>query len=223
MFRDMPAWLISFIIHMAMLMLLALIQHKSERRAGPTDHALRHGRPRDSDGGDVIKMAQTPEAKFDLPLPEKVDLNDPAKREAMLAADQQARELRLDPNVLDTQLARSRCRERDRSAMPTACRTASLARDPRLRVEMVQREGGTTLTEAAVARSLRWFQRHQAEDGHWSLIGFKSHGKCSCGNHGGIADDTAGTALALLPYFGAGQSHWSGMYKDGSRQGACGG
>ena len=43
------------------------------------------------------------------------------------------------------------------------------ARDPRVRNEIVKKEGGTTLTEAAVARGLRWLASVQNDDGSWSL------------------------------------------------------
>jgi hypothetical protein len=212
LFRDMPAWLISFIIHMALLMLLALIQRPSDDH-GPTIMLSATVSPIRAEGGDVIKMPQTPQAQFDLPLPNKADLDDPAKREALLAANQEARELRLDPNALDSRLPDlDVLKEKIGSAK--GVRSGFIARDPRLRVEMVQQEGGTTLTEASVARALRWFQRHQAGDGHWSLTSFHSDGQCSCGNRGHIDDDTAGTSLALLPYLGAGQSHLVGIYKD---------
>lgn len=212
LFRDMPAWLISFIIHMAMLMLLALIQRPTEDN-GPTITLSASVNPIHSDGGDVLKMPQTPEAKFDLPLPEKADLGDPVKREALLAANQEARELRLDPDALDSHLPDLEALK-EKVGSASGVRSGFIARDPRLRVEMVKREGGTTLTEAAVARSLRWFQRHQAEDGHWTLNRFHADGNCSCGGRGQVVDDTAGTSLALLPYLGAGQSHLVGIYQD---------
>ena len=49
---------------------------------------------------------------------------------------------------------------------------------------MVQREGGTTLTEAAVARGLRWLARHQNADGSWSLDRFQHGDGCDCGDRG---------------------------------------
>ena len=68
-------------------------------------------------------------------------------------------------------------------------------------IEMVKKEGGTTLTEAAVARALRWLAQVQQPNGSWRL-------------DGGIRSDSAGTSLALLPFLGAGQTHLQGRYKD---------
>lgn len=86
-------------------------------------------------------------------------------------------------------------------------------RDPAFRGELLAHEGGTTASEAAVTRALRWLAKHQADDGSWSLDHFNSTGDCNgrCGAPG-INSDTAATALALLPFLGAGQTHIRGEY-----------
>ena len=88
-------------------------------------------------------------------------------------------------------------------------------RDPRIRQELLDEEGGSLATEAAVVAGLRWLAAHQEKDGHWSLDHFSHAGDCNgrCNGEGGNSD-TAGTALALLPFLGAGQSQKLGMYQD---------
>jgi RNA polymerase sigma factor (sigma-70 family) len=58
--------------------------------------------------------------------------------------------------------------------------------------------GGNAESEAAVAAGLDWLSRHQAADGHWTMEGLQAQGR-----------DTAATALALLPFLGAGLTHQS--------------
>jgi hypothetical protein len=105
-------------------------------------------------------------------------------------------------------------RVRDALVAPAAQRMFE-GRDPRVRTQLVLAEGGSMYTEAAVAQGLRWLARHQAEDGHWSLDDFHDHGDCDgrCRGQGHIHSDAAGTALALLPFLGAGQTHTRGMYQ----------
>ena len=77
------------------------------------------------------------------------------------------------------------------------------------REQLLREGGGNRESEAAVARGLVWFAKHQAADGHWSLDGFSRHGHCNC-NGIGRTDDIAATALGLLPMLGAGQTHRAG-------------
>ena len=212
LFHDMPAWLLSFIMHVVLMMLLALTQYEHKDN-GPWVMLTASVSPERKEGGEVRFTSQEDNAKFDLPLPKPDDLNDPKKREALLAANQDARQLRIDANDTSSHLPPIDA-VRQRVAKADGVKQGLTARDPRLRVEMVKQEGGTTLTEASVARALRWFQRHQSEDGSWGLHDFNHVAKCSCGHRGGLNDDTAGTALALLPYLGAGQSHLVGAYKE---------
>ena len=90
------------------------------------------------------------------------------------------------------------------------------ARDPRIRSKVLQAEGGTNLTEAAVARALDWMARHQHTDGSWSLHRFGRAGNCNgrCRDEGNLKSDEGATALVLQAMLGAGQTHRTGMYRD---------
>jgi hypothetical protein len=70
-------------------------------------------------------------------------------------------------------------------------------RDPKQRARVLNSLGGTAQSEAAIARSLDWFTRHQEPDGHWAIV-----------KHGGLqGHDVAATSLALLCYMGWGAKH----------------
>jgi hypothetical protein len=153
--------------------------------------------------------ASEPEPTPEIPLPDlptlRVEVPQPLPRMETIpsAEERDARDL---PSLADV---------RDAMAETTAARMFE-GRDPRVRTQMVLAEGGTMYTEAAVAQGLYWLHRHQASEGHWSLDHFPHHGNCNgrCSGQGDGHSDVGGTALALLPFLGAGQTHTRGTYKD---------
>jgi hypothetical protein len=84
------------------------------------------------------------------------------------------------------------------------------------RKEMLGKWGGTKTTERAVAAALNWFARHQNQDGSWTQDGFQKHCKSdTCTGAGMSKQDVGTTALGLLPFLGAGQTHKSkGTYQN---------
>jgi hypothetical protein len=207
--KNMPAWLISLLFHVLLLTVLGLLTQPREK--GPYITLSMRVNQSVREGGHTRFADSTDESVFDLGVPEGIDVSDPAQRRAMMRADQDARELRLidpeNPHVPDLTRIKQQITDSS-SAAPTLA-----VRDPRMRVEMVQREGGTTLTEAAVARGLRWLARHQNTDGSWSLDRFHRVEGCNCGDRGSLESESAGTSLALLPFLGAGQTHLAGIYE----------
>ncbi|HEY2883291.1 MAG TPA: hypothetical protein VGJ15_12675, partial [Pirellulales bacterium] len=84
------------------------------------------------------------------------------------------------------------------------------------KADLIKRAGGSPASEQAVAEGLKWLSIHQMPDGGWdfdleNVPGCK--GKCS---GSGIAADSriAATALALLPFLGAGETQKEGKYSD---------
>ena len=81
--------------------------------------------------------------------------------------------------------------------------------------------GGTDASEEAVQLALKWIVNHQQTDGGWDL----DH-RIGSGSHRGSPNPgemekarNAATALALLPLLGNGQTHKVGFYKDNVRAG----
>jgi hypothetical protein len=74
--------------------------------------------------------------------------------------------------------------------------------------------GGNAASEAAVERGLAWLALHQAVDGSWQfdLSGCRCDGACR--DPGTLASSTASTAIALLPFLGAGSTHLDGPYQE---------
>jgi len=82
------------------------------------------------------------------------------------------------------------------------------------------REGGSAESESAVALGLKWLKEHQYPDGGWRF----DHSRCpnckgQCDDPGRHDSTTGATALALLPFLGAGQTHQQGKYQEVVRKG----
>ncbi|MFM8414165.1 MAG: prenyltransferase/squalene oxidase repeat-containing protein [Planctomycetota bacterium] len=76
--------------------------------------------------------------------------------------------------------------------------------------------GGGADTEQAVDRALKWIAIHQMPDGGWSFDLKQCPscmGKCSHGGDKYGKDRTGATAMALLPFLGRGYTHRDGPYK----------
>jgi len=195
--QNTPAWLVSLVFHLVLLTLLALLTIPNDDEgkyitlnATVSRELRRPGQEEIPDPAEVVK--------FDLPVPEDVDIEDHRTREAVVRADQEARELRL---VETTDSLPDLAMIKQQIGNPDGNSVALVARDPRVRVELIKQEGGTTLTEAAVARGLRWLAQEQQSDGRWRM-------------DGGARSDSAATSLALLPFLGAGQTHLAGRYRE---------
>jgi hypothetical protein len=93
--------------------------------------------------------------------------------------------------------------------------------DKDARRAMIGGYGGTKASERAVAAALNWFARHQNPDGSWGLSGFNL--RCQgepCSGSGNAKSDSAATAMALLPFLAAGQTHHTkGPYRNTIRGG----
>ncbi|MFP6619346.1 MAG: prenyltransferase/squalene oxidase repeat-containing protein [Pirellulaceae bacterium] len=214
-FKDTPAWIISMIFHLVLLTLLGLFEVTDDSKNSITLSLTESRFVRE--GGTVMETDPRDEITMDVPVPEDVDLEDPEQREAVLQDIQEAKELREDfdaknPNLPDLKDIKKDIRDANTN------RPSLAARDPRVRVEMVKTEGGTTRTEAAVSRGLRWMSLHQNPDGSWSL-NHRLSARCNCSHPGKIPSDSAATSLALLPFLGAGQTHQAGKYKKEVKRG----
>lgn len=82
------------------------------------------------------------------------------------------------------------------------------------RGQMVAAVGGNSESEAAVAMALKWFVDHQNQDGSWNFDHRTGPCQGRCSDPGTLSDcRTGATAMALLPFLGAGQTHQQGQYK----------
>ena len=203
MFRITPAWLVSFLLHLIALLVLAMIflGDQGESLINEAITLTTFQDRSDQVGGDMRLDNPDNRLEDDVALLAKMNIGERELRK--VTSD--AMELRVDP------ASASRLPElnavRKNITTKTGDRMSFAARDPRVRAEIVEKEGGSNLTEAAVSRGLRWLASVQNNDGSWSLKEYRRSDRN--GNKG----DSMGTALALLPFLGAGQTHEVGIYR----------
>ena len=114
------------------------------------------------------------------------------------------------------------------SAFPTKRSSGGGTTQPGLATRAHRRQqalshGATLESEQAVEAALEWLARHQRTDGSWSFdhrSGTHACKPCRCGNPGGHAVALNGaTALALLPFLGAGHTQLEGAYQQNVARG----
>ena len=213
-YKEMPAWLISMIFHMVLFMLLALwivdkpagsleiflstsVSYQDlDGAEGPPDDAVQDAVEFDAAGAEEWdKVADEAESSGK----NDVELKDPALDIPEISAAL--------PDLSGAAFV---------SLPPAPIGRMFSGRDPELRAGLVQREGGTSFTEAAVTRGIKWIARHQNKNGSWSLHNFSKSAECRgrCTGESNLRSDTAATAMALLPILGAGQTHLQGDYQN---------
>ncbi len=193
--RNAPAWLVSLVFHTLLIITLALIYVAQEI---PKNIALN------------VTYAETMGEQLD-------DETFQSANADMLAMDDPV--FSLDELPVDDPLASApEITPRINGFLPTdtvASPSIGLALSGRqrgMKEALLAKYGGTATTEAAVTRALQWLARNQRRDGTWSLKGPYSQGSPD-------ENKTSATAMALLAFQGAGNTHKAGKYKTHVRRG----
>jgi len=188
-----PPWLISAAFHMIVLIILGLLvvamQPREQIRLDiETVYAEELGEQLEFDsplGLDKIEMAEEPVlTPEDLP-----EVDDPFAAPTMLEIQPDGHTATSDIQANQIGLALS-------------------GREEGSKRSLLGRYGGNALTEAAVQRGLNWLAKNQRRDGSWSLAGPYTDGVPV-----DLDNPPAATAMALLAFQGAGNTHRKGKFK----------
>lgn len=205
-FQNIPAWLISFILHMVIILILALIMLGDGQFLPSSITLSTFLSSEDTEGGDVVVSTPQFNLQDDLERSPEMQVEDEELRDILQKANKDAQQIQVDPRPIaplpDLSEVKKNITMSDGKLMSFS------ARDPRVRSEIVRKQGGTTLSEAAVSRGLRWLASVQNKDGGWSLADYRDH------RDPDNESDIMATSLALLPMLGAGQTHEFGRYKE---------
>ncbi|WP_145382406.1 prenyltransferase/squalene oxidase repeat-containing protein [Botrimarina mediterranea] len=179
---DAPAWLVSGMLHLAALVLLALLA-MGVHRDDPLSLTVS---VTDQIGEQLIDEPLTLDNTTEIDVQEQVLTPDflPEVLDPLATPP--------DTPIDPTGLAFA-------SQLPSVTPGVALSgREPGRKEAMLRAFGGTAATESAVLEGLRWLQRVQQRDGGWSLLGNYS-------NPAANENREAATAMALLAFQGAGK------------------
>jgi len=188
--QSTPPWMISSILHMALLVALAMFY-----------------------------IPQTVDVFLDLIVETSDEIGDQMVSDVVVLpslepSDVADLEIALSTNEVENPLATIREVEIEIEDLEPAAESSETpvigraleGRQAGAKAALLAAYGGTGQTENAVRLGLEWLQRNQQRDGSWSLEGPFDNG-------GTFENRPAATAMALLALQGAGNTHQQGDYK----------
>ncbi len=198
--RNAPSWLVSLLVHMALMIILAIwllplpprkilsILVPREQWAEKLGEQLEFDTPlgienQQTNEEPVLTPDNLPEVEDPFAAPSKWELLYPDGRIA--SSDEKVDHIGL----------------------------ALHGREPGMKKALVGLYGGNRLTEEAVELGLAWLARQQRKDGSWSLKGPYRDGATQEDN------PEAATGLALLAFLGDGHTHLKGKYSKNVQNG----
>ena len=213
--RAVPAWLVSGAVHMVILIVLGLIALPPEVKQQVRNL--------------VASVTDTPkevEEVVEQPIPIDVNVQETeftsevnaealnAVVESVTTPEPAAAQVSVDITDISPRTMPKSDLLSKIGAYDGAGQSISGSRSEGGRKAAVFARGGNSASESAVAKALEWLAKHQAPDGGWSFDHNqqKCNGQCQdCGT--ALNARTAATALGVLPFLGAGQTHKAGKYK----------
>lgn len=202
MVRATPAWLVSMMLHLVLLIVLGLwIVSVPYGKPAILTLTATVGAP----DGEVVDLQDIEQALPEFDAAEVAHSSDAAD---LLSEPVQPQQL-LDFAVSDATANALAIPAGDAGPIGAALS----GRSGRTKQELLERYGGTAATELAVRLGLEWLKRNQLYDGRWSLRGpFDADGSGQGSSRGD--DHVAATAMALLAFQGAGHTHLAGEYRE---------
>ena len=200
----MPAWLISFIVHLSILMILALIP-LTRIVDGPMSFYFGDSAG-EGEGMEEFDLgsAASPTDAID-PSPEVIEPTQVIDASTLL---ENIKLPEISPLPSTTAAATSSALK----SLPAGISDGLSGRGGNLRGDLIKKFGGNGQTIEAVELGLQWLAKNQMSDGSWSLVGSYSDG-------GANENRTAATALALNAFLGDGNTPKEGKYKENVRLG----
>ncbi|MBC8353614.1 MAG: squalene--hopene cyclase [Planctomycetes bacterium] len=185
----MPSWLVSSMLHVLVVVLLNFLTLPSFSKDDTLFIEIAYSEEENLIGEELLDLPT-----LEMPVAEPVVLQQLPEVSDPLAAMPI-----LDPSLLG-EVAPA-------ELQAPAIGMALSGREKGMRNALVGKYGGTKATESSVEGGLAWLARNQQRDGSWSLQGPYPEGSP-------VENQPAATAMALLAFQGAGNTHLAGEYQE---------
>jgi hypothetical protein len=214
MFTAVPSWLVSMLFHIVVLLLAAFLTFAVDTDAFRNVVTVQEEPPAEEieefEEEEMEEIDVNTEIVSDImPQPDTENIADEPINIEANDPDAAAISVELDPLGEWTAPRNDLLRE-----IGSYYGTGLSGRGAAARSAMVRAGGGNAASEAAVAAALKWFAAHQFPDGSWNFNHTRGPCQGRCPNPGELNEaPRAATAMALLPFLGAGQTHMEGQYR----------
>ena len=224
LFNVMPSWLFSFIVHVALILLMAFLVMPTIENKSIAFEASES----------VSERLETIDLNLDADLDVQEDVLDSELTEDVEIIEDVTPEMEVEVAVeefVEVDLASEIFESADEfgeSAEIGAVNETVSRSSEESRERLVKEYGGNSASEEAVALALEWIVKHQLPDGGWSFDHQIGDEDFRDSPNPGIFETKAGgrqyarngaTAMALLPLLGQGHTHLAGKYKQVVRRG----
>ena len=219
LFNAMPSWLVSFLTHVVLILILALLVMDVPQKKTVSFDV----------GDSVDSSVETMDVNLDVldfEATDPLETEVPAPSESEITEDEP---ITIDTTALvetSTLLADDTTNfdGEEFTELSNADMSNEVASRGDGKDQLLRKYGGNAATEKSVQLALEWLAKHQLPDGGWSLDHTVGPGDFrrdpENGNPGARPEARNGaTALALLPFLGNGQTHVHGKYKDVVKRG----
>lgn len=217
--KTAPAWLISTFIHVAILLALGLVTLTDPVKLVNVLSATASG----EDGPEIEEftieqidpgeMEPVEEVSEPVEVTEQMDATDPVEVDVPI----DIASVPLDVSEFAAMAPASATLQ----SLASVQTSEMDSRSEKMKKKLLREYGGNAASEAAVTEALKWLSLHQMPNGGWT---FAHNLVCNnaCGNpceERRAKAYNAATAMALLPFLGAGQTHKSGDFQPVVRRG----
>lgn len=217
MFNAVPSWLVSMVVHAIAMVVLVLIPISSDKNKEVVDMVIPPEDPetQEIEEFEIEEIEEIDVQTFDSVSPVAPDV-------PMMVENTPVEDIEMSDDLDLAQVSVELSEFGEQTAPKSdllaqfgdVSGTGVSGRGAAMRGKMVGKYGGNDASEAAVARALKWLAAHQNPDGSWNFDHRLGPCQGRCSHPGSLTTARNGaTAMALLPFLGAGQTHQEGTYK----------